>query len=569
MITEILNYTIIRKIGEGSMGQVFLAKNKSIEQFVAIKMLNPRFSNNPALRDRFRQEAIMLSSLSHPNIVQFLNYVENEHGVFLIMEYVEGMTLEDYITKKTGLLVEEKAFPLIFQILDAFAYAHDRNMVHRDIKPSNIFVTNDGNIKILDFGIAQILSESGNNSNVYSGTIEYMSPEQVQNKPLDISSDIYSLGVVFHQMLTGRAPYDPETMTVLDIKKDIVGKPLERMNKFYPYISADTQWFVDRATCKTPAGRFPDCHDMIQELKRISGNAQVEGGGGEPKKSSKVWIIAAVCTAIIIAGGILGYIYFVNNTIQTFDDYSDVWGLAEGIGKADKSAGSNHYQITLANGKPTRVTYVNASGQTADLPDSLLSIYKHVDMEFVYGTNGNLKYKNIYDKNGKITHKVVYGNDMSEATVERPDDSSGTSYRLIYNPQSGRLNTLYYLDSKGAKKAVNGVYGEQYKYDSQGRLTRVTYIDEKDAPSQADNGVGVISFEYNNSLAGVKSNTLNKAGKPVVPSVVSADHQDKEKAKGKKQKPSKKNKDDSQPVPPAQENPQHQYLRDNMKNRFR
>lgn len=202
--TEILNYVIVRKIGEGGMGQVFLARNKSIHQFVAIKMLHPQFSGNPELRRRFRQEAIMLSSLDRPNIVKFLNYVENGQGIFLIMEYVEGPTLEDFINRRNGLIVEQRAYPMIRQIIDAFAYAHGRGIIHRDIKPGNILMGKNGTVKILDFGIAQIVSGSEEGNIRGLGTVSYMSPEQALGRQLDIRSDIYSLGVVFYQMLTGR-----------------------------------------------------------------------------------------------------------------------------------------------------------------------------------------------------------------------------------------------------------------------------------------------------------------------------------------------------------------------------
>lgn len=158
---EILNYRLIRPLGSGGMGQVFLAQNKNINQLVAIKSLHPQYANNMALRNRFKQEAVMLSSLNHPNIVKFLNYVENEYGVFLIMEYVDGYTLEDFINKKNGLIVEKRAYPMMSEILDAFSYAHKRGIVHRDIKPSNIFINSEGHIKVMDFGIAQILSDVG------------------------------------------------------------------------------------------------------------------------------------------------------------------------------------------------------------------------------------------------------------------------------------------------------------------------------------------------------------------------------------------------------------------------
>ena len=157
---DLLNYQLIRLLGRGGMGEVYLARNKNIEQFVAVKALHPKYANNPMIRARFKQEAVMLNSLNHPNIVKFLNFVENEYGVFLIMEYVDGYTLEEYITKRNGLIVEEKAYPMFAEILNAFSYAHQHGIIHRDIKPSNIFLDKEGHIKVMDFGIAQIISEA-------------------------------------------------------------------------------------------------------------------------------------------------------------------------------------------------------------------------------------------------------------------------------------------------------------------------------------------------------------------------------------------------------------------------
>ena len=158
--TDILNYRIVRHLGSGGMGSVYLAVNTNIDQQVAIKALRPEVASNAVLRARFKQEAELLCSLDHPGIVKFLNYVETADGVYLIMEYVKGITLEDFINKKNGLIVEKKAYPFICEILDAFAYAHSKGIVHRDIKPSNIIIQDDGHIKIMDFGIAQIVSEA-------------------------------------------------------------------------------------------------------------------------------------------------------------------------------------------------------------------------------------------------------------------------------------------------------------------------------------------------------------------------------------------------------------------------
>ena len=154
---EILNYVIIAKIGSGGMGSVFLAEHKFIkQQKVAIKMIKSEVFNDFA-KSKLKEEAERLASLDHPNIVKFLNYdIDAQGNVYLIMEYAEGTTLDQYINLKTGLIVEEKILPLFEPILDAFEYAHKKKVVHRDIKPSNIIITTEGIPKILDFGISTI-----------------------------------------------------------------------------------------------------------------------------------------------------------------------------------------------------------------------------------------------------------------------------------------------------------------------------------------------------------------------------------------------------------------------------
>lgn len=553
MITEILNYTIVSKIGEGGMGHVFLAKNKSIDQYVAIKMLHPRFSSNPLLRERFRQEAIMLSSLSHPNIVKFLNYVENEHGVFLIMEYVEGMTLEDYQNKKTGLIVEQKALPMMMQILDAFSYAHGRKVVHRDIKPSNIFVTNDGNIKIVDFGIAQIISETHNQQDNYSGTPEYMSPEQIKGLQIDERSDIYSLGVLFYQMLTGKPPYDSSSMSPLEIKRNILEVSLKPMRLIYPYISNGMQALVDKATCKNPIERFGNCNDMISFLRQMNNH----NSKNDSKKKIKLkWIFfAAISVAIITAGGILGYIHLVNNIEKTFDDYTDVWGIAQGIPAPNANNDANHYKLSFHNGKLSRLTYVNAQDQPTPILDSILARYKHIDVEFIYRPDGKLDHKKIYDQNGVLTHKISFKDDFHEAIVEVIENDIKNRFKLNYDPSSGRLSSLYYLNNKGEKTAVNGAYGELYNYNNAGRLDRVTFLDENYNPGQDASGVGIISFVYDKNLANVKSSFFDPTGKPVVPQII---HEENTTVKKKHHR----KKDNSAE---SQNSNQHQYLKENMK----
>lgn len=547
MPTEILNYQIVRKIGEGGMGQVFLAKNKSIHQFVAIKMLHPRYSNSPALRDRFRQEAIMLSSLDHPNIVKFLNYVENDEGIFLIMEYVDGMTLEDYITKKTGLIVEERAFPMMDQILDAFNYAHGRGIVHRDIKPSNIFVGKDGHIKVLDFGIAQIMSETEDHEVRGGGSTEYMSPEQALDRQLDMRSDIYSLGVVFYQMLTGRSPYDTTSLSPLEIKKCIVESPLGRMKDVYPYISDEIQEFVDRATKKNPDSRFRNCREMRDNLTRIartvnsrkghgSGNDGGKGGnGGKSRKggsgnynsgkaggksSNMGVIIGVICGVVVLALAGIGYWLFTRNSEKVYADYGEAWAIPEGVGaQSSPSADALFYRIKYENGKLSRITLSDKSGSAVAEPDSLFALFRPVDVEFFYNSDGKLDYKNVYNVNGDLLYKFDYDDSMTKASVEisKGDTTAVRNYKLEFDDANGRLNKVYYTDESGEKIAHAGVYGEKYTYDKLGRLTRVTFINADDTPKADVTGVAIIDFDYSSGSHEVKSSVFDAAGKTVVP----------------------------------------------------
>lgn len=522
MVNEILNYTIIRKIGEGSMGQVFLAKNKSIHQFVAIKMLNPKFSSNPELRERFRQEAVMLSALDHPGIVKFLNYVENEQGIFLIMEFVDGMTLEDYLNTKTGLLVEKKALPMMEQILDAFAYAHARNIVHRDIKPGNILVTKDGNIKILDFGIAQILSESNaSTEGHYAGTTEYMSPEQIRGKALDTRSDIYSLGVVFHQMLTCHAPYNSNEMSDLELKEAIVKKPLGRMKAIYPYISDNMQRFVDRATCKDPQGRFADCNEMKQKIRCIGTALEHDQTHNEGGSSLTVWIWSTIGAIVLVGLGVLGFIIYSRNMSRLYDDYVDTWGVAQGIDTGEVKDGSA-FKISYSGGKPSRLLYIDAAGNTISVSDSVLAHYKPSEIEYQYRKDGSLELKKTYSKSGQLLYTVSYDPALSKAKRETPGDSVATFYRLIHDPATGRLEAIHYVDDQGQKTSIQGVYGEAYTYDGHGRLIRIIYLNSDYKPTENSKGVGIVDFDYTGNGVDGKASFFDRSGKSVDPNAPKA-----------------------------------------------
>lgn len=510
---DLLNYQLIRLLGRGGMGEVYLARNKNIDQLVAVKALHPRFANSPMLRQRFKQEAVMLNSLNHPNIVKFLNFVENEYGVFLIMEYVDGYTLEEYISKKSGLIVEEKAYPMMTEILDAFSYAHKRGIIHRDIKPSNIFLDKEGHIKILDFGIAQIMSEVNKTQGGQSmGTPAYMSPEQVYGQNLDQRSDIYSLGVLFHQMLTGRAPYDSTTMSELEIKGCVVHQDLPRMKNYYPYISDGLQAVVDKATAKKPENRYASCDEMNAAIKKVM----------NPEKKSKTPIYAAIAAAVLCLAIGFGIWDYFRTKVDYYKDYVEYYGVAKGVGSLSRRAVSHRvqsYRFESSRWKVRRVTLVNSKCKPIGHSDSEHMNSRYSDVYYYYSDGGKLDYKKVYNEYGELLYKIDYDDNMKVAMFKHDDEhgtakrlnsnttqligvrdderSSITRYLLTYD-DNGLLQRVEYAsgeDNRPVGDAEN-IYGQAYSYDKKGRVTEVRFLGHDGKVRSNKIGLAIKQYEY-------------------------------------------------------------------------
>ena len=270
MEQQILNYRIESILGEGGMSRVYLGVEPVTGQKVAIKELLPHLATLDDLRERFRREAQFMARLNHPNIVRLIRYEESGNRLLLVLEYIEGINLEEYITNHRGPIPEEEAKELFCQLLDAFAYAHENDVVHRDIKPSNIIITSGNQVKVIDFGIAKIAGgESGilrTKTGTRIGTVAYMSPEQVRGQVVDWQTDIYSLGVLLHQMLTGKAPYNLATESEFDVQTKIVKERLPRMQESYEYISGEIQAIIDKATAKEKSARYRNCNEFMQAI---------------------------------------------------------------------------------------------------------------------------------------------------------------------------------------------------------------------------------------------------------------------------------------------------------------
>ena len=207
---EVGPYRVLQKIAQGGMSSVYKGLHIDLEQDVAIKVLSSESFEDPCLRDRFINEAKIQAKLSHPNVIKTLNYLEQDGSIFLVMEYVNGETL-DVLLKKIGPLPLEKAVVIFMGVLDAIEFMHSKGIIHRDIKPANIMLAYDRFVKVMDFGIAKIMGEKGKTrAGIRIGTLWYMSPEQIRGEEATALTDIYSLGITLYQMITGRVPFTGE-----------------------------------------------------------------------------------------------------------------------------------------------------------------------------------------------------------------------------------------------------------------------------------------------------------------------------------------------------------------------
>lgn len=273
--TLLLNrYKILEKIAEGGMGIVYKAKCTLLNRFVAVKILKPEFNNNADFVTRFKREANSIASLSYPTIVSIYDVGSENNINFIVMEYINGKTLKQVI-KENVKLDPLTALNITLKIADALEYAHKNNIIHRDVKPDNILITTDNIIKLTDFGIAKISdSVTITNSNKTMGSVHYFSPEQAKGKLVDCRTDLYALGIVMYEMITGKVPYDGDSSIAIAMAhiqeaivppKEIITNIPENINKI-----------ILKALEKDPINRFQTAKELIEILKEIRINPNLE-----------------------------------------------------------------------------------------------------------------------------------------------------------------------------------------------------------------------------------------------------------------------------------------------------
>ncbi|MFH1487286.1 MAG: serine/threonine-protein kinase, partial [Pseudomonadota bacterium] len=264
-------YEILGELGKGSMGVVYKALDPKINRLLAIKTI--RFSDEfdediiQEIKERFFREAEIAGKLSHPSIVTIYDVGEFQDLTYMAMEFLEGNDLEDFISKKT-LLPFRKVLEIVGRVAEALDFAHKAEVIHRDVKPANIMLLNNGAVKVTDFGIAKAISSSRTKTGVILGTPNYMSPEQIMGQKIDQRSDIFSLGVLFYQLLTGETPFHGDNLSALLYQITQVKQPSVR--NFNPKIPKVCEQIVDKALAKNPEERFKTAGDLAKFIKVLA-----------------------------------------------------------------------------------------------------------------------------------------------------------------------------------------------------------------------------------------------------------------------------------------------------------
>jgi len=328
MIGTVLSgrYRLEAKLGSGGMSTVYLARDQTLDRSVAVKVMHREMSEQADQLERFRQEARAVAKLSHPNVVSVIDAGEDGGHPYIVFEYVEGETLKQRISR-VGALDTQEAIAYAIEVARGLTVAHARKMVHRDIKPQNILIDHEGRAKLTDFGISRQLEQDGMTATGrVLGTTDYVAPEQAMGQGSDQRSDIYSLGVVLYEMLTGHVPFEADSQVGVAMKH--VNEDLPDVQGQRPELSAAVALVVERSTAKKPAERYQDVGEMIDDLSTALEVEAARAGSTTGEATSVLeavpgpkrklapgrrasWL--AIVGLLLVAGGILLAVHLIGN----------------------------------------------------------------------------------------------------------------------------------------------------------------------------------------------------------------------------------------------------------------
>ena len=277
-ITEIGKYRIVEQVGEGAMGVVYRATDPVLNRTVAVKVMCDAVARDDDLRGRFLREAQAAGSLQHPNVITIYDFGEVDGHLFIAMEFVEGQDLEDLANRNVALPFVDK-LDIVIDVLSGLAFAHKRGIVHRDIKPANIRIDDEGRARVMDFGIAHLSASSMTRTGIMVGTPAYMAPEQIVGTPVSPATDLFSVGTVLYELLSGSKPFQAES--IQSIMYQIVSQPAPPLNSAKLGIPAALESIVNRAMAKDAQDRYPSAVEMANALTAVRAGLDRDASGSK------------------------------------------------------------------------------------------------------------------------------------------------------------------------------------------------------------------------------------------------------------------------------------------------
>src|SRR5215475_8508642 len=306
-------FEILQLLGQGGMGAVYKGRDIELERLVALKLIRPDLASHPEILRRFKQELILAREVTHRNVIRIFDLGQAQGIKFITMEYVEGRDLRGLIHDR-GKFTTEDAVPIVLQICEALDAAHNAGVVHRDLKPQNVMVDKDGRVYVMDFGIARSLETPGmTQTGALMGTPEYMSPEQAKGEKVDARSDLFALGIIFYEMLTGISPFKADTAMAMMFKRTQErATPLSQLNIGIPGVISD---IVSKCLEIKPAERYQTAREVINDLEAFTGGAQRGTIIAPSRRISHApgyqkWLVIGGIVVVLGAGG-----YFIHDRV--------------------------------------------------------------------------------------------------------------------------------------------------------------------------------------------------------------------------------------------------------------